>query len=256
MRRTWGLALRGIFSRVAAATLLALLIGGGVTASQMVEPNPTEVTEDKPMIALSFDDGPSRLTPQILEVLDRHNVKATFFMQGEHVAENPRLARQVAREGHVVANHSYTHPDFTTLSDRQAEREITRTNRVIRNTTGVEPDLFRYPHGHESAAGNAVIRREGMWGGVLWHWDAPLPGDFECPGAEAVTQYIQANSADQAIILLHDGNTVLECDANQLDYLDEVIPRLKAQGYGFGVVAPADAPSPVNQSSWVHVVSH
>lgn len=206
------------------------------------------------MIALSFDDGPSRLTPQVLEALARHNVKATFFMQGTSVNKYPRIARRVAREGHVVGNHGYSHRDFTTLSDREAQREITKTNKAIRQATGSDPVLFRYPFGRESEAGNGVIRREGMWGGVLWHWTTPLPGDFECPGAQGVADYVKANVTDQAVILLHDGNEAADCGGNQIAYLDIVIPELKAQGYEFGVISPGYEPSPVNQQSWVRVV--
>lgn len=241
-----------------AAVVATVLAGLGVSAAQATgqpsEP-PTPVTAERPMIALTFDDGPSRLTPQILDALNRHDVPATFFMQGSHVSQRPEIAGRVAREGHVVANHGYSHRDFTTLSHREASREITRTNRVIRRATGTEPVLFRYPFGRESEGGNAAIRREGMWGGVLWHWTVPLSGDFECPGAEAVADYVAANATDQAITLLHDGNEAAACGNNQIAYLDTVIPELKAQGYDFGVVAPAFAPSPVNQQSWVRVVT-
>lgn len=236
------------------ATLVALLVGVGATTAQAQTQDETPPAPARPMIALTFDDGPTRTTPKVLRALARHDVKATFFMQGSNVLRDPLGARQVARQGHVIGNHGWSHSDFTTMTDRTAAQEIRRTNLVIRAATGKTPVLFRYPFGKESEGGNAVIRSDGMWGGVLWHWSR-LPGDFECPGAEGVADYIEANAEDQALILLHDGNEASACGDDQLRYLDIVIPRLKAKGYDFGVVSPAYAPSSINQQSWVRVVS-
>ncbi len=251
--------------RTAAVAVAALLLGGAAvstataraaTAPAAAAPTAESATHAiKPLIALTFDDGPSSSrTPRVLDLLKKHNVKATFFMQGSHVARYPSLAREVARQGHVVANHSYTHPDFTQISASQADREITRTNQAIRSATGKTPVLFRFPYGEESEAGNAVIRRENMWGGVLWHWVTNDPGDFECPGAAGLTRYIVNNAADQALILLHDGNEAADCGTRQLAGLDAAITQLKAQGFDFGLVKPAWSASPVNQYSWVEVV--
>lgn len=253
--------------RTAAVAVAALLLGGaaasagaaqaapGTAATSAVTTAATVDTETKPLIALTFDDGPSlSMTPRVLDMLKRHGVKATFFMQGSHVTRYPTLAREVARQGHVVGNHSYTHPNFTQIGATQASREITRTNAAILKATGTNPVLFRYPYGEESESGNAVIRRENMWGGVLWHWVTNDPGDFECPGAAGLTRYIMNNAADQALILLHDGNEAADCGTQQLEGLEAAIVQLKAQGYDFGLVKPAWAASPVNQYSWVEVV--
>lgn len=237
----------------------ALLVCTAVSTADAQRPagplEPAAAEAEGPMVALTFDDGPSEITPLILDALDRHEVTATFFMQGSAVTRHQGLAADVADRGHVVGNHGFSHRDFTTLDVPGASREITVTNRLIRRATGSDPVLFRYPFGRESEAGNEAIRANGMQGGVLWHWSAPLPGDFECPGAEAVADYVAANATDQAIILLHDGNETVDCGTDQLAYLDEVIPELKAQGFSFGVVVPADSPSPVNQNSWVRVVA-
>jgi len=261
--------------RAVAVAVAALLLGGGTALSSSAaaaDPTPAPVTaqvpaepaepaatptatSSAPIIALTFDDGPSlTMTPRVLDLLRKHNVKATFFMQGSHVSRYPSLAREVARQGHVVGNHSYTHPDFSQLTPTQAGREITRTNQVIARATGSTPVLFRYPYGIESETGNAVIRRENMWGGVLWHWSTNDPGDFECPGAAGLTRYIVGNATDQALILLHDGNETADCGTRQLAGLDAAITQLKAAGYQFGLVRPAWAPSPTNQHSWVEVV--
>ena len=110
------------------------------------------------LIALTFDDGPSEITPQLLDVLKRKNVKATFFLQGDHVVAHPDLVRRIHNEGHVIGNHSWSHRSFDGLSDAEALSEITRTNEAIRKITGVTPELFRYPKGVESESGNKAIR--------------------------------------------------------------------------------------------------
>ncbi|EAP98022.1 putative deacetylase (putative secreted protein) [Janibacter sp. HTCC2649] len=205
------------------------------------------------LIALTFDDGPSEITPQLLEVLKKKNVKATFFLQGDHVAAHPELVRRIHDEGHVIGNHSWSHRPFDGLSDAEALREITRTNEAIRKITGVTPELFRYPQGVESESGNRAIRSLGMWGGVLWHWETDA-GDYSCPGADGVQRYLNDNATDQALLLLHDGNEVVDCAQNQPKYLPRAIDSLRERGFEFGVVASAGGPSWVNQYSWVRVI--
>ncbi|WP_050670685.1 polysaccharide deacetylase family protein [Luteipulveratus halotolerans] len=248
---------------LAAGLLIALAVSTSAAASTSSPPHQPAAaasqTRTEPgsrgLVALTFDDGPTpAYTARVLDLLHKHGVKATFFLQGSHVAAYPDLVRRIKAEGHTIGNHGYTHPDFTTLSDEEADREITSTNTAIAAVTGSTPVLFRYPYGNESAGGNEVIRREGMWGGVLWHWTNSLPGDFECPGATAVARYVRSNAVDQGLILLHDGNDVTDCGLGQLRYLDIVIPQLKHDGFSFGVVDIAFAPSPVNQQSWVQVV--
>lgn len=205
------------------------------------------------MLALTFDDGPSEITPQILDVLKKKNVKATFFLQGDHVVAHPDLVRRIHDEGHVIGNHSWSHRPFDTLDDAEALSEITRTNEAIRKITGVTPELFRYPKGVESDSGNKAIRSLGMWGGVLWHWETDA-GDYTCPGADGVQRYLNENATDQALLLLHDGNEVENCSQNQPKYLPRAIDSLRARGFEFGVVASAGGPSWVNQYSWVRVI--
>lgn len=206
------------------------------------------------LLALTFDDGPSEITPQILDVLKQKNVKATFFLQGDHVVAHPDLVRRIHDEGHVIGNHSWSHRTFDGLSDAEALSEITRTNEAIRKITGVTPELFRYPKGVESDSGNKAIRSLGMWGGVLWHWETDA-GDYTCPGADGVQRYLNDNATDQALLLLHDGNEVANCSQNQPKYLPRAIDSLRSRGFEFGVVASAGGPSWVNQHSWVRVIA-
>jgi len=227
----------------------------GQTATAAPAPSPagTVAPGSMGLLALTFDDGPSEITPALLDVLKRKNVKATFFLQGDHVRAHPDLVRRIHREGHVIGNHSWSHRPFDTLSDAEALSEITRTNEAIRKITGVTPELFRYPKGVESESGNKAIRALGMWGGVLWHWETDA-GDYTCPGADGVERYLNDNATDQALLLLHDGNEVANCSQNQPKYLPRAIDSLRARGFDFGVVASAGGPSWVNQYSWVRVI--
>ncbi|MGE3836136.1 MAG: polysaccharide deacetylase family protein [Acidimicrobiia bacterium] len=216
----------------------------------MAEPR----TATGPLVALTFDDGPSRQrTAYVLEVLKQKGVTATFFLQGSNAEANPDLVRRIRDEGHVIGNHSYSHPEFPELTQDQAREEITRTSRILTDITGTAPTLFRYPHGESSPAADEVLKEENLSGGVLWHWDSTLQGDFECPGAARLQKFILTEARDQALILLHDAGNTVDCPVEQWDYLPLAIDALKAKGFDFGVVERADRPSAVNQGSWVRV---
>jgi peptidoglycan-N-acetylglucosamine deacetylase len=216
---------------------------------------PTTGTGAGPRIALTFDDGPSpQLTPYILDVLAAKRVPATFFLQGDQSERYPDLVRRVQAEGHVVANHGWDHAYFPDLTPEEAESEIVRTDEVLTEITGRRPNLFRYPFGQGSAAGDAALARLGLGGGVHWKWTSDRPGDFECPGSQALVDLLVTEATDQAMILLHDAGDTLECPPNQLEYLPRAIDELRARGFTFGVVAPSPVPSAVNRGSLAAVV--
>jgi peptidoglycan-N-acetylglucosamine deacetylase len=216
---------------------------------------PTVSSAPGPRVALTFDDGPSpQVTPYILDVLAAKRVPATFFLQGEHVADHPDLVRRVAAEGHVVANHGWDHPWFPDLTPQEAESQIGRTNDLLTEITGVRPTLFRYPFGQPSPGGDAALARLGLTGGVHWRWASSKPGDFQCPGTDALVDYVLTESVDQAMILLHDAGDVIGCPPEQLDYLPRAIDALRARGVTFGVVAPSPVRSAVNSGSPAAVV--
>jgi peptidoglycan-N-acetylglucosamine deacetylase len=203
-----------------------------------------------PRVALTFDDGPSpQVTPYILDVLKAKRVRATFFLQGNHSADNPELVRRVQAEGHVVANHGWEHPWFPDLTPEETEVEIQRTNQLLTDLSGVRPTLFRYPFGQPSPEGDAALARHGLTGGIHWKWTSNRNGDFDCPGADGVTDYVVTEAADQAMILLHDAGDVVRCSPDQLQYLPRAIDELRARGFTFGVVAPSAQRSALNAGS-------
>ena len=231
----------------AASLVVALLVGGPTGAAQAA---------DKPLIGLTFDDGPSpQRTAFVLDVLKQKGVKATFFVEGAHAQQYPDLVRRIKAEGHVIGNHSWDHPNFPNINKKKQKQQIDRTNAAIKAITGEAPKLMRFPYGNSTTYAAGYLKTIGMSGGVLWHWDVGNPGDFECPGAAGVQKYVMAEAAPGAIILLHDARDVLSCPSSQWTYLATTIDALRAKGYEFGVVAPSATPNPVNQGSPAVVVA-
>ena len=233
---------------MAALSLILALVAGGPAASAQAA--------DKPLIGLTFDDGPSaERTAFVLDVLKEKGVKATFFLQGSHVQQYPDLVRRIKAEGHVIGNHSWSHPNFPDLTQANQKQEVDRTNAAISSITGTTPVLMRFPFGNSSSYSLNYLRSIGMSGGIQWHWEVGEPGDYECPGAAGVQKYVLDEVAPGAIILLHDGNDVLSCPASQWDYLSKTIDAIRAKGYDFGVVAPSATPSALNEGSYGVVVA-
>ena len=181
-------------------------------------------------IALTIDDGPDPVyTPQVLRVLHRYRVTATFSMIGLHVAAYPHLARAVAEEGHSIANHTWTHSDLVHMPAHRLHTELARTSHAIHAATGVHPQLFRAPYGAWSAA---VIRQCEHMGMVPMDWSVD-PRDWARPGVRSIVSNIMHNTRPGSIILEHDGGGNR---SQTVDALRIVLPRLLREGYHFHVV--------------------
>ncbi|MFJ8629073.1 polysaccharide deacetylase family protein [Kitasatospora sp. NPDC093550] len=182
------------------------------------------------VVYLTFDDGPSpAYTPKILATLARYGVRATFFEIGRNVATHPALTTQVAREGHSVQNHSWSHPDLRKLSGPALDAQLSDTDRIIRARTGRTPSCLRPPYG---AVNGAVRSRAAALGKqvVLWSVD---PADWSRPGAAAIRSRVLNNVRPGSVILLHDGGG----DRSQtVAALPGIISALKARGYGFATL--------------------
>lgn len=173
--------------------------------------------EGRRRVALTFDDGPSSYTPQILKILRERKAKATFFMLGQQVAANPSAARRVLAAGHELANHSYSHPMLPSFS------ELSSANRVIRRATGFKPCLFRPPYGALNSSVISSARTLGMKS-VLWDIDTV---DWSSPGSAA----IRARGSDAgrgSIVLMHDGGGPR---SQTVEALPGMIGNLRARGY-------------------------
>jgi peptidoglycan/xylan/chitin deacetylase (PgdA/CDA1 family) len=179
-----------------------------------------DVVRDGPsrgdMVALTFDDGPSSYTPEILSILRRKNVPATFFMLGDMVAADPSLARRVLAAGHEIANHSSSHGLLPGYSDIKA------ATRTIRGATGFKPCLFRPPYGAISPGLVSDVGRLGMKS-VLWDVDT---ADWSLPGTGAIISRASA-AGPGSIVLMHDGGGPR---SQTVAALPEIIGNLRSKG--------------------------
>ncbi|MEM9654617.1 MAG: polysaccharide deacetylase family protein [Actinomycetota bacterium] len=120
---------------------------------------------DKPVIHLTFDDGPSELTPRVLDLVERYNGRATFFVMGSAVEDHPDIAREIVDRGHAIANHSYDHMDWRQPGARE---DAIRTQEIITDTTGVVPSCARPPFGAQDENLLSILSSLGM---TSWRWD-------------------------------------------------------------------------------------
>jgi peptidoglycan-N-acetylglucosamine deacetylase len=149
---------------------------------------------------LTFDDGPADDTQRLLDLLARHRTLATFFLIGQRVEARNELARRIAAEGHAIGNHSWSHPDLTTLARDALRSELERTSDAIERVVGARPALFRPPYGFFNDQVQEVASALGMRM-LLWDVDT---ADYERPGVDSIAAAIEAASAD-AVVLMHDG---------------------------------------------------
>jgi chitooligosaccharide deacetylase len=153
-------------------------------------------------VRLTFDDGPSQWTAALLDVLAEHDVRATFFVLGEHALERPELVARAAAEGHELGNHTLTHPDLPELGDEEIREELERANAAIAAAAGVTPTIFRAPH---LRVDERVLSFAAELG--LHHVGCDvIPRDWETgTSAETIAERVQAETRDDSIVLLHDG---------------------------------------------------
>jgi peptidoglycan/xylan/chitin deacetylase (PgdA/CDA1 family) len=154
-------------------------------------------------VRLTFDDGPNAtFTPLILDTLKERKVKATFFVLGEMAKARPDLVRRESREGHRVGDHSWSHPNLTTLDEQQVESELRRTEEMIHHAIRQTPKEWRPPYGATNPLVEEAARDVGLKSMVLWTVD---PRDWEGPPAETIRDRVLAGVRPDGIVLLHDG---------------------------------------------------
>jgi peptidoglycan/xylan/chitin deacetylase (PgdA/CDA1 family) len=132
-------------------------------------------------LAITFDDGPNpAITPKLLDLLEKHNARATFFLIGKFVRECPDLTREILARGHALGNHTETHPNLFLCGPRKTEEELNRCADAIRRAAGVEPRWFRPPFGFRSLWLNGIVKRQGMRT-AMW---TLIPGDWRAKPTE------------------------------------------------------------------------
>ena len=186
-------------------------------------------------IALTYDDGPNDPhTLKLLDVLARHNVRATFFMIGRYVQQRPDIARAVAQAGHVIGNHTFTHPVLSLQSASETRSQLVDCRQALQDAIGQHSKLFRPPFGARRPATLRMARSLGlepvMWNVTGYDWNAPPAAVIEKKVAR------QMRGGD--VILLHDGgHLAMGADrAQTVIATDNLIRRYKHQGYEFVTV--------------------
>jgi len=191
-------------------------------------PAPMDFIHDgRKAIALTIDDGPSPVyTPQVLKLLAKYRITASFSMIGLEARSYPRVAREVADAGHLIVNHTWTHPDLAVLPPALVIEQMDRATEAIHAATGRTPDMFRAPYGAWSPY---VLQRCAQTRMTPLGWSVD-PRDWSRPGVAAIVANIMDNTRTGSIILEHDGGGNR---AQTVAALKIVIPRLLAEGYHF-----------------------
>jgi peptidoglycan-N-acetylglucosamine deacetylase len=206
----------------AAAGFLSWAVRG--RSSQIFAPSIWRLPAGRRRIALTFDDGPSESTPALLEMLARHNAKATFFVCGHNAKRLPAILRAIASEGHEIGNHTWSHPRLDFTSRTTMRDELGRTQAIVEEIAAVTPRLFRPPYGVRWPGLGAVQKELGL-SGVMW---TAIGQDWKLP-APAITRRLSQASSDGAILCLHDGRVLTERPdiTPTLSAVSELLPLLK-----------------------------
>lgn len=200
------------------------------------------------LLALTYDDGPNDPhTTRLLEVLARHNIHATFFLIGRYVQQRPDIVREIAKAGHVIGNHTFTHPLLIFKSAAEVRKELTDCRSAIQDAVGEHSDLFRPPFGGRRPAVLRIAPELGlepvMWNVTGYDWNAPPAAVIE----KKVSSQIRGGD----VLLLHDGgHKQMGADRSQTVLAtDHLITRYKSEGYDFATIpqmlAGAQAPSKI-----------
>jgi peptidoglycan-N-acetylglucosamine deacetylase len=187
------------------------------------------VNVEGPYIALTFDDGPAKVTtPRLLDLLAKRGIKVTFFVLGECVEANPDLLKREIAEGHEIGNHSWSHPNLGKMSDEAVRSQLQRTQDLIFQTIGTKPKIMRPPYGSFTERQRKWAHEQFGYKTILWEVD---PVDWKKPGPAVVAHRILSETKPGYIILAHDihGSTV--------DAMAETLDGLIAKGFKFVTVS-------------------
>ena len=188
---------------------------------ETVDGDITSVTKEAPKIAITFDDGPnSHCTGRLLDGLKKRGVKATFFLIGKNVKENPDLVKRLDEEGHLIGNHTYNHVEITRISDEEAKKEITDTDKAICAITGKHVEYMRPPFG----LWQEELEQELNVMPVMWSID---PLDWTTKNVDEIVNKVVTEAGENDLILLHD------CYDSSVDAALRIIDTLQKKGFEF-----------------------
>ena len=197
--------------------------------------------ETRKAIALTFDDGPSEATADLLGLLERHSVRATFFQCGLHAERMPDSARAVSAAGHEIGNHTYSHSRLWLRRPDFVKEEVARAQNCLERIHQAAPRYFRAPYGVRWFGLRAALRRHGLLG-VMW---TAIGLDWKLDAAAIVRRLLNA-AQPGAIFCLHDGRAGLARPdiRNTLDAVARLVPALADRGYRFETLSEILCPTP------------
>lgn len=177
-----------------------------------------DIDPNRPMVSLTFDDGPSpEVTPEILKILRENDAKATFFVLGTQAELSPDILKQIQESGNEIGNHSYSHLDFTKLAAPALDYQVLTTQEIVRRATGKAPALLRAPYGYI----NDTVRKIDM-PIIMWSIDSL---DWQDKNPDVIYNRALANIKNGDIILMHD------IYASSAEAAQRIIVELKRRGY-------------------------
>lgn len=235
-------------SNILSNTLAGLPLAGAgalayavrVPSCSWLAPSVSSGVDTRPVIALTFDDGPSESTLELLEILAGYSAPATFFQCGMHVRRLPAVAREVAAGGHEIGNHSDSHALLALKSAQFIYRELAAAQQTIEDTTGIRPRYFRAPYGVRWFGLREAQQRLGlsgvMWSTIALDWKRQTP---------AVVSRLLDGARRGAILCLHDGRARQQRPdiGVTLGAVRELLPKLIDQGFHFEKVTDILCPT-------------
>lgn len=196
------------------------------------------------LIALTYDDGPNDPhTLRLLEVLARHDTRATFFLIGRYVRQRPEIALEILKAGHSIGNHTFSHSLLIFKSDTEIRKELSECQAALTDAVGEHSNLFRPPFGGRRPAVLRIARELGL-NPVMWN----VTGyDWNAPAASVIEQKVTKQTRGGDVVLLHDGgHTQMGADRSQTVLAtDHLIARYKAEGCEFVTVSEMMAKSAI-----------
>ncbi len=185
-----------------------------------------------PYLALTYDDGPNDPdTLRLIDVLARHDVKATFFLLGRFAQQKPAIVRALAAAGHVIGNHSWDHPRLIFASDAELRRQIEQTQKAIFDACGLTPSLFRPPFGGRRPGTLSEVRKLGLQP-IMWNVTCY---DWKPTSADKVVAHARRQIHGGNVILMHDGDQLgMGADRKHtVDATDRIVPQYQAEELKF-----------------------
>jgi peptidoglycan/xylan/chitin deacetylase (PgdA/CDA1 family) len=230
-----GLALAATAAAMSAAGYQSMAATGQWYGKTFIGIRPASEGLRSKQLALTYDDGPNDpYTLRLLEVLAKHNVKATFFLIGCYVQQRPDIVREVVNAGHIIGNHTFSHPNLIFGSARQTRKQLQECQQAITQVIGQHSPLFRPPFGGRRPGTLGIARSLGLVP-VMWNVSGE---DWKSYSADEIKQRIRRQIRGGDVILMHDGShTGMGADRSRtIIATDRLIAETKSEGFEFATI--------------------